>query len=148
MSCSCFSIPLCHFLVSVLRHTATHCNTLQHTATLQHTSSHWNTLQHIFLFQYSLCLPLHLHARNILLQPDSSNMFYIYNMYIHIYVYTYRYICIYIYIYIHTDIYIQKNMLNKLGWSNMFLSCFSHLRVFLYSPHEVLYLSPPIWLSI
>jgi len=36
-------------LLSVLQHTATHCNTLQHTArcnTLQHTATHHNTLQH------------------------------------------------------------------------------------------------------
>ena len=36
--------------LTILQHTATHCNTLQHTAahcsTLQHTATHCNTLQH------------------------------------------------------------------------------------------------------
>jgi len=35
-----------HELIMTLHHTASHCNSMQRTATLQHTETHWNTLQH------------------------------------------------------------------------------------------------------
>jgi len=36
-----------------LQHTATHCNTLQYTATPQHTAAHCNTLQHLNTLQHT-----------------------------------------------------------------------------------------------
>jgi len=36
----------CNTLQTHFKHTATHCNTLQHTATLKHTATHCTTLQH------------------------------------------------------------------------------------------------------